>query len=132
MLPVKILNAMWSRGYCCETVEFMSKTEDDERGESARVVWLRDHLPYCKNCNYANILKGLEEETARRLGPQIVEQLNAGDDIRSSTGFEAAFEAAVANSPEPLVKTKMFWTWVNQILHRPLWSNTPLSVLRGH
>lgn len=81
---------IWRSGFCRQTVLHALTTDDSLQGSKARVEWLEEHIHECKDCYFANILKGEEAAVATEMGPQALGAFARGEDILRRPGYTPA------------------------------------------
>jgi len=90
-MPNAVLDRMYASGYCDETIQqAVSTSYPGPEGHTARIRFLRAHLPECVDCGRAAKFKSLEAEVATRLD-------SANDDSAAKEAFESG--AGVENLP---------------------------------
>jgi hypothetical protein len=100
MLKGPILDNLWQAGFCKTLIERSRHTQPGSAGAATRMELLQHHIveEHCRDCLYANILKGVEAATAKWLGPQAETIWMRGGDIRAVPGFDEGFRIIMAKA----------------------------------
>lgn len=122
LLPPETLDAMWWSGFCLTAVKAASHTTADANGEQERKAWLKEHLPYCRDCQLATIWKNLEHRVAERIG-QVEEFMSGqGPDMETPEAKEAMGEVLAEAINQGIVKrTDMLWVHTMSKRHGAPW-----------
>jgi hypothetical protein len=93
------LNDLWWAGYCHDVIEYTRDTLADPDGAQKRVNYMEEHIHVCTTCYLANILKNMEADVAKELGPDVVALFNDGLDVTKLEGFQEAFKKVRSKYP---------------------------------
>lgn len=85
------LNELWAGGYCRRAIERCRLLLDD----NARAQFMREHVPDCELCRFANMLKQIEARAATLLGPDAARLQRAGGNVAALPGFKLALLTVV-------------------------------------
>jgi len=110
------INDIWRAGFCAVLVEHARLTEVHE--SKARIDFLRKHVKTCVHCYNANILKAVEHEVARTLGPEAAQVFNNGGDISTQEGFSEVLHARLDELMESGAVDEDFVKWMASIALR--------------
>lgn len=106
------LDSAWQSGYCRDII--LQFKDSPEEASAERAAAIGKHLPTCRECEYANRLKNVEDRTARALGGRAVldfEQGRRSKDPMFIQAFEREFKRAVQ---EGTISSSMF-LWMARI-----------------
>lgn len=127
MLDQSKLNDMWWAGFCSKLIEHARHTLPGMAGSNDRTSFLLGHIfpgpsKGCKDCLNANTFKGLERETAVRMGPKYVALFEAGGDIAKETHgrnqFQEALKITLRNAFTTGVIDQDFMEWMEEKAER--------------
>lgn len=115
----KKLDDIWRSGFCRKMVEHARTTENTLQGSEARVEWLRNHIPECQDCEFANRLKGEEAVVAAEIGPQALGAFARGEDITKRPGYSPALvKKAMDRLAQRGLVTPAFTAWIHRAAKR--------------
>ena len=96
MLMHTILDNLWQAGFCRRLIEQLRQTRPGQADSARRLALTEQHIREgCQDCFYANLLKGVEAETAKLLGPEAEAVWLRGGDVRAFPDFDEAFRAVM-------------------------------------
>lgn len=110
------VNDIWRAGFCEETVEHARLTEASD--SALRIRFLTEHVKTCKNCRNANILKTIEHETAKSIGPDAEAHFAQGGDITVFDAFKSVFQQHLESIVKSGVVNPEFFAWIRSIATR--------------
>jgi hypothetical protein len=116
MLSDSRINQIWRAGYCIDLVLWSRRPEASE--ERNRLAYLADHQQSCRDCNFANILKGLELETAEAMGPKAKMDFHLGNDISTRDDFHGQFKRTMEAAISSGRITPLMLAWMSQVARR--------------
>jgi hypothetical protein len=118
-LTRKKLDDIWRSGFCRKMVEHAMTTEDTLQGSQARIEWLREHIPECDDCYYANLLKNEEAAVAEEMGPQALGAFMRGEDITQRPGYSPSLvKQAMDRIADQGRMTPEFVEWMHRAAKR--------------
>ena len=108
------LNDMWRAGYCRTTVEFARTTTDSPTDAKRRLEYLEQHVKECKECCFANALKGVEYQVAQAIGPEAEMLYIRGGDITKLPAFQQHFPHIFSDACrfDPILSQPEFKAWL--------------------
>jgi hypothetical protein len=109
------INQMWYSGYCHEAVTFASAT-DLASGGQQRVAWLQKHVPECRECQHANLLKGIEASISEGLG--FLEEFNQGGDVATQPGYQESLKRHLDAGMKMGMIDGEFFEWIDRAAKR--------------
>lgn len=110
------INDIWHSGFCDETIEHARLTT--EADSQARIDFLRIHLKTCADCRNANIMKTVEHETAKLIGPEAEKAFLAGQDVTQLDGFQGAFHQTITSLIKSGVVDHSYFHWMHRVAGR--------------
>lgn len=116
MTPRNWLDEMWYSGYCNETLEFTHGTVLDSVGKQQRLGWMHKHLPMCRECRFANTMKGIEASVAEELGQ--LEGFRHGADITKHPDSQKKTGEHLAAAIRAGTLDGEVFTWMTSIVKR--------------
>ena len=110
------LDEMWYSGYGNETLEFSQGTALNSAGAAARIEWLHKHIPTCRGCGFASILKSIEADVARELGR--FEEFQHGADITGHPNSSEKIKQHLAAAIQAGTIDAAIIVWVRKMVKR--------------
>ncbi|MHC4621183.1 MAG: hypothetical protein ACYTEQ_25835 [Planctomycetota bacterium] len=110
------VNDIWRSGFCNETVEHARLTTADDA--QARINFLRAHVKTCKDCYNANIMKAVEHEVAKTIGPHAEQLFCSGGDIATLPGFQDAFKLRLDELMQSGIVGEDYVAWMARVATR--------------
>lgn len=114
MVPQAVLNEMWRAGYCEQAIRAAAKTAPED--VAARIAYLKEHVPSCKDCYNAAVLKELEHDVAEKMG--LLDLFSSGGDVSKQPGFHAVFDPMMADYMRRGRVDLSFFLWMGAVLQR--------------
>lgn len=116
MLTDARLNQIWRAGFCIDLVHWSKRPEASV--EKERLAYLAEHQLVCRDCHFANILKGLEMEVAEAMGPEAKMSYLMGKDISQMEGFQEPFRRILGRATAEGRVTPLMLSWMTQVARR--------------
>jgi hypothetical protein len=110
------INQIWRAGYCIDLVRWSMRPEADS--EEARLAYLREHSMDCRECYFANILKGLEKETSEAMGPEAKMAWLLGQDVSQMPHFQPSFRRIMDKAMKDGTISPIMTAWMRRVAMR--------------
>lgn len=110
------INQIWRAGYCIDLVRWSMRPEADS--EETRLAHLREHSRGCRECYFANILKGLEKDTAEAMGSEAKMAWLMGRDVSQMPHFQPSFRRIMDQAIAEGKISPIMMAWMGRVAMR--------------